>query len=136
MVLDVGVAVDMSLPPHGNGYTCHLLIIRLVVGIDQLDEDRVRPWREAIDDDGIAAGVCPVPCGVVDRHVNVSNLWSYGERRRPEYRHDVQVLGAILNKQHAARQRFRDGRIDNDLRRWVVLERPDSRDPTSLSGGS
>ena len=136
MVLEVGVAVDMSLPPLRNGDPYHFLINRLMVGIDQLDEDRVRPWREAIDDDGIAAGVCPVPCGVVDRHVNVSNLWSYGERRRSEYRHDVQVLGAIVNKQHAARQRFRDGRIDNDLRRWFVWESPGSRDRTCLRGCS
>src|ERR1700704_1256348 len=84
MVLEVGVAVVMSLPPLRNGDPYHLLINRLVVGIDQLDDDRVRPWREAIDDDGIAAGVRPVPCGVVDRHVNVSNLWSDGERRRSE----------------------------------------------------
>src|SRR5258705_12335568 len=130
------ISADTSFTPSRNGDPYHLLINRLMVGVDQFDEDRVRPWREAIDDDGIAAGVCPVPCGVVDRHVNVSNLWSYGERRRCEYRHDVQVLGAILNKQHAARQGFGDGRIDNDLARRLVLKRPDSRDPTSLSGGS
>ena len=103
MVLEVGVAVDMSLPPLRNGDPYHLLINRLVVGIDQLDEDRVRPWSEAIDDDGIAAGVCPVPCGVIDRHVDMSDPGRYGKRRRSEYRHDVQVLDAILNKQHAAR---------------------------------
>src|SRR3989442_13876212 len=136
MMLEVGVAVDMSLPPLRKGDPYPLLINRLVVGIDQLDEDRVRPWREAIDDDGIAAGVCPVPCGVVDRHVNVSNLWSHGERRRSEYRHDVQVLGAILNNQQPTRQGFGDGRIDNDLRRWFVWERPGSTDPTCLPCGS
>src|SRR5258708_4443757 len=134
MVLEVSVAVDMSLPPPGNGDPYHLLINRLVVGIDQLDEDRVRPWREAIDDDGIAAGVCPVPCGVVDRHVNVSNLWSYGERRRSEYRHDVQVLGAILNHHAPARRGVGEGRIDDDLRRWFVLKRLDRRRSIHFSG--
>src|SRR5258705_2328068 len=123
MVLEVGVAVDMSLPPLRNGDPYHFLINRLMVGIDQLDEDRVRPWREAIDDNGIAAGVCPVPCGVVDRHVDVSNPGSYGERRRSKDRHNVQVLGTILNEQYAARQRLCDGRIDDDLRRWFVWGR-------------
>jgi hypothetical protein len=99
------------------------LINRLMVGIDQLDEDRVRPWREAIDDDGISAGVCPMPCGVVDRHVDVSNPRRHGERLRSKHRHDVQVLGTILNEQHAARQRLCDGRIDDDLRRWFVCGR-------------
>ena len=61
MVLEVGVAVDMSLPPLRNGDPYDFLINRLMVGIDQLDEDRVRPWREAIDNDGIAAGVCRSP---------------------------------------------------------------------------
>src|SRR5207249_9978395 len=106
MVLEVGVAVDMSLPPLRNGDAYHFLINRLMVGIDQLDEDRVRAWREAIVDNGIAAGVCPVPCGVVDRRVNVSNLWSDGERCRSEYRHDVLLLRAIMNKSPSARQRI------------------------------
>ena len=123
MVLEVGDAVDMSWPPLRNGDPYYFLINRLMVGVDQLDQNRVRPWREAIDDNGIAAGVCPVPCGVVDRDVDVSNPWSQGERRRSEYRHDVQVLGAILNEQHAARQRLCDGRIDDDLRRWFVWVR-------------
>src|SRR2546423_684766 len=103
MMLEVGVAVDMSLPPLSNGDPYHLLINRLVVGIDQLDEDRVRPWREVIDDNGIAAGVCPVPCGVVDSHVDVSNPGSHGERRRSKDRHNVQVLGAVLNDDPTAR---------------------------------
>ena len=71
MVLEVGVAVDTSFTPSRNGDPYHLLINRLMVGVDQFDEELVRPRREAIDDNGIAAGVCPVPCGVVDSHVDV-----------------------------------------------------------------
>ena len=76
--------VDMSFPPPRNGDPYHFLINRLMVGINQFDEDRVRPWCEAIDNHGIAAGVCPVPRGIIDRHVNMSNPWSHGERRCPK----------------------------------------------------
>ena len=123
MVQVVGVAVDISLPPLRNGDPYHFLINRLMVGIDQLDEDRVRPGCEAIDNDGIAAGVFPVPGGVIDRHVDVPNRGNHCERRRSKDRHNVQVLGTILNEQHAARQRFCHGRIDDDLRRWFISGR-------------
>src|SRR2546425_520513 len=122
MVLEVGVAVDMSLPPLRNGDAYHFLINRLMVGIDQLDEDRVRPWREAIDDNGIAAGVCPVPWGIVDRHMDVSDAGRHGKRGGSKYRHDVQMFGAILNHHPAPRQGFGQRRIDDDLRRWFMLK--------------
>jgi hypothetical protein len=73
MALVIWVAIDMSLPPLGNGDPYDLLINRLIVGINQLDENLVRSRCEAIDNDGIAAGVCPMPCGVIDRHLDVPN---------------------------------------------------------------
>src|SRR5713101_5788962 len=147
MVLEVGVAVDMSLPPLRNGDPYHFLINRLVVGIDQLDEDRVRPWREAIDDDGIAAGVGPVPCGVVDRHVNVSNLWSYGERRRSEYRHDESVprrsfeeRTTISGRPSVSARRVASPRIWRGMRTTGLMSSTGSSssslDPKSASRGS
>ena len=123
MVLGVVIPVDTSFTPSRNGDPYHLLINRLMVGVDQFDEDLVRPRREAIDDDRIAAGVCPVPHGVIDRHVDVSDPGSHVERGRSKDLHNVQVLGTILNKQHAARERLCDGRIENDLRRWFVWSR-------------
>jgi hypothetical protein len=45
MVLEVGVAVDMSLPPLRNDDPYDFLINRLMVGIDQLDEDVCGPAR-------------------------------------------------------------------------------------------
>src|SRR5258706_13207633 len=100
MVLRVVISADTSFTPSRNGDPYHLLINRLMVGVDQFDEDLVRPRREAIDDDGIAAGVCPVPNGVIDRHVDVSDPGSHGERRRSKDRPHMQVLCTILNEQH------------------------------------
>ena len=107
----------------------------LMNGIRQFDQDLVPPGREAIDDDRVAACVCPVPRGVIDRHVDVSDAGRHGKRRRPKYRHDVQILRAILNKHNATRQRSGKGRIEDDLRRWLVLERLGRRCSRRLPGG-
>ena len=106
-----------------------------MVGIHQLDQDLVRPGREAVDNDRIAARVCPVPRGVIDRHMDVPDPGRNRERGRPEHRHEVQILRAILNHHPAMRQRFGQRRIDDDLRRWFALKRFDRRCTTHLPGG-
>ena len=106
-----------------------------MVGIDQLDQDLVPPGREALDNDRIAACVCPVPGGVIDRHMDVSDPGRHGKRGRPEHRHNVQIFRAILNHHPAMRQGFGKRRIDDDLRRWFVLKRLDSRCSAHLPGG-
>ncbi len=83
---------------------------------------------------GLPPAFSPVPRSVIDRRVDVSNPRRHGERRRSKHRTDVQVLGTVLNEQHAARQRFCHGRIDDGLRRWFVWESPGSRGRTSLPG--
>src|SRR5258705_491279 len=135
MALEVGVAVDMSLPPLRNGDLYHFLSNRLMVGIDQLDEDLVRPRREAIDNDGLSAGICPDPRGIVDRHMDVSDTGRDGQRGRSKHRHDVQVLSAILNHYPTPRQGLWQRRIDDDLRGWFVLKRLDRRRSAHLSSG-
>jgi len=92
----------------GNEVSKEVLLNRLkehITAVVSRYKGKVYAWdvvNEAIDDDRIAAGVCPVPNGVIDRHVDVSDPGSYGERGRSKDRHNVQVLGTILNKQHAA----------------------------------
>jgi hypothetical protein len=95
-LLEAGVAVDMSSPLLSHGDPYHFLSNRLMVGIDRLDKDLVQPRCEATDNNGIAAGVRPVPCRVIDRHVDLSNPGSHSERRRAKDRQNVQVLGTIL----------------------------------------
>ena len=68
------------------------LIDWLIVGIHQLDQDLVPPGRETLDNDRIATCGCPVPGGVIDRHMDVSDPGRHGERGRPKYRHDVESL--------------------------------------------
>jgi len=67
--------------------------------------------------------------------MDVSDPWRHGKRGRPEHRHDVQIFRAILNHHPARRQGFGQRRIDDDLRRWFVLKRRDSRGSTYLPGG-
>ena len=51
-----------------------------VVGIDEFNQNLVWPGRKALEDDWIAARICPVPAGVIDCYVNVPNPWRNGER--------------------------------------------------------
>ena len=85
------------------------LINCLMVGIHQLDQGLMRPGREALDNDRVAARVCPVPHGVIDGYMNVSNPGRYGKCSGPEHRHYVQIFRSILNKRNATRQRLGKG---------------------------
>jgi hypothetical protein len=50
-------------------------------------------------------------------------------------RHDVQILGAVLNDDPAARQWFGQRLIDDDPGRWLVLQGLDGGRSAHLSGG-
>ena len=94
-----------------------------VVGIDEFNQNLVRPWRKALENDRISAWVCPVPPGVIDGHVNVSDAGRHGDRGRPIYMRNLQILRAILNERDATRQPIGLRRIDDDLRLWLILGR-------------
>jgi hypothetical protein len=105
----------------------------MVCGLE-LQQDLVGAGREPVQNHGLAAGVGPDPRDVVDRNVDVSNAWGYGERSRAKDRRDVQILRAVLNDDKAARERFGQRRIDNDLPRRLIGNRLDSRRSAYLSG--
>ena len=115
-MLLVVIEVGMSLTPLSNGEPHSAFIDGLMVSVHELNQDLVRPRQQAVDDDGIAAGVGPVPGGVIDRDVDMSDAGRHGERCRSIDRHDLQVLGVIFEEHHAARQPFGARRIDDDLR--------------------
>ena len=75
-----------------------------MIGIRQFDEDLVAPGRETLENDGISAGVCPMPRCVIDRHVDVSNSRGHGDRGRPKYRHDLQILRHVVDGEDAGRR--------------------------------
>ena len=101
----------------------------------QLEQNLVRPGWQAVENHRLSAGIGPDPRGIIDRHMDVSDPGRHGKRGRPKHRHDVQILRAILNHHPATRQGFGQRRIDDDLRRWFVLKRLDSRRSTHLPGG-
>src|ERR1035441_3734558 len=104
----------------------NLLIEGPMVCIDQLDQNLVRSRREAINDDRYAARVCPVPGGVIDRHMDVPKPGSHGKCGRPEYRQDVQILRVIGKKQNATRQWLGLRSVDDELCGWFALRRVNS----------
>ena len=106
-----------------RGRHCNLyraLINRLMDGIRQLDQDLMRPWGKALDDDRVAACVCPVPGGVIDCHMNMSHSRGHCKGGRSEYRNDVQIFRVIGNKHNATRERFGRRLIYDDLRLWLT----------------
>src|ERR1035441_7795609 len=106
-----------------------------MVSILELDKDLMRPGQQAVQNHGLSSRIHPDPRGIIDRHMDVSDPRRHGERSRPEHRCHMQVLRAILNHYTSMRQCFGQRRIDDDLRRWFVLKRLDSRWPTHLPGG-
>ena len=122
-VQPVVIEVGISLAPLWNGEPHPAFIDRLMVRIHELHQDLVRPRQQAVNDDGIAAGMGPVPGSVVDRDVDVSDAWRHGERRRSIDRHDLQVLDPVIEEHHAARQTVGLWRIDRDLRRRLGFVR-------------
>jgi hypothetical protein len=79
------------------------LINYLIAGIYELDQDLMSPGHKALDNNRIPACVCPMPRRLIDGHMDVSNPRGHGERGRPKYRHDVQILRAIPNEDNATR---------------------------------
>ena len=95
---------DSHLRFGGRNRELHRALINwMMVGIHQLDQDLVRPRRKALKNDWVSTSICPVPCGVIDCHMNVPDAGRDGKRSRPEHRHDVQILRAILNDYPAMR---------------------------------
>jgi hypothetical protein len=72
------------------------LVEGLVVRVDELDQDLVRPRRQAVDDEGLAARVSPAPGRVVHGYMNVTDTRRHIESCRTEHLHDPQVFGPVL----------------------------------------
>src|SRR5271169_2588715 len=89
----------------------------LMVRVLELDEDLVRPRRQAVDDERLAARVRPAPVQVIHRHMNVPDARRHREGVRAEYRYDPQVLGAVLDDDPPMSERFRERWVDDDFRR-------------------
>ena len=110
------------------------LVERLVVCAYELDQDLVRPWREAVYGDGLAAGIQPAPGCIVDEDMDVADARRHIDGIRTEHRYDPQVLGPILDDDPAVRQGLSQGRIDDDFRRGLVCDRCYRSWPAHLPG--
>jgi hypothetical protein len=74
------------------------LIQRPVVRVGEDDPNLVRSSGKTDQDQGLAAGVSPVPRCIIDNDVEVPDARRHIERVRAKHRHDPQILGAVLNK--------------------------------------
>lgn len=67
-----------------------------MAGIGEVDSDPMHPRTEALNDERLTSRVDPMPIGIIDGDVKVSDARPYGQRRRPEHVDDAEILGAIL----------------------------------------
>jgi hypothetical protein len=111
------------------------LIDQLMVRSLQLEQDLMRPRWQGVENHGPSAQIGPDPGGVIESHMDVPDPGRHGKRGRPKHRHNVQIFRPILNHHPAMRQGFGQRRIDDDLRRWFVSKRLDSRCSTHVPGG-
>src|ERR1700732_4256953 len=88
------------------------------------------------EDEGLAAGISPVPRRIIHDDMDVPDAGRHTEGIWAEHRYDPEILGTILDKDHAVGEWFGQGRIDNDLRRGLRgRERYDAGRPEHLARG-
>ncbi len=105
-----------------------------MVRVDELDQDLVRPRGKPVHDERLAARVCPVPRRIIHGHMDVPDARRHSEGVRTEHRHDVQVLGAILDDDPSVDERIRKRRIDDNPRRGLTGERCYGSGSTDVPG--
>src|ERR1700682_6283778 len=108
----------------------------LMVRVCQDDLDLVRSCGKTDEDEGLAAGISPVPRRIIHDDVDVPDAGRNIEGIWAEHRYDPEILGTILDKDHAVGEWFGQGRIDNDLRRGLRgRERYDAGRPEHVARG-
>ncbi len=115
------------LSTGGNNKMNNPAVERLMVGIDELDANLMWPRRQANNDQGRAARICPMPRRVVNGDMNVPDARGNFERRRTEHRNDPEILGPILDDNSSLGEPFGNWGINNYLSRRFTDERHDTR---------
>jgi hypothetical protein len=106
----------------------------LMVRVCQNDLDLVRSWGKTDEDEGLAAGVSPVPRRIIHDYMDVSDAGRHIESIWAKHRYDPEILGTILDKDHALGEWSSQGRIYNDLRRGLRgCERYDAGRPEHVA---
>ena len=129
------LASVMAAGPFRNHEGDDPLVEGLVVCVDEFDQDLVRPRGKTVDDQRLAARVCPAPGRIIHGHMDVPNPRRHIEGVRAEHRYDPQVLGAILDDDPALDQRIRKRRIDDNPRRGLTGERHNGSGSTDVPDG-
>src|SRR5258706_11604769 len=88
----------------------------LMVRVCQDDLDLVRSYGKSDEDEGLAAGISPVPRRIIHDDMDVSDAGRHIEGIRAEHRYDPEILGTILDKVHAVVEWVDQVRIDTVLR--------------------
>ena len=77
--------------------------------IGKFDQDAMRSWRPALDNQRLAARVHPMPGPVIHCKVEMPDPWRHIERPWPEHRQDTEIFGPVLNDDQPAGERVRKG---------------------------
>jgi hypothetical protein len=112
----------------------HAIVDGVVVGVNQGNEHLVRTGGKTLQDDWVAARICPYPWGIVEVHMNVSYARRDSQSIGAEHRRNVQVLSTILNDHRSpGGERFGQRRIDDDLRWRLTGDQWDYRGGSTLA---
>jgi hypothetical protein len=95
----------------------------------------VRSYGTSDEDEGLAAGISPVPRRIIHDDMDVSDAGRHIEGIRAEHRHDPQILGAMLDDSQSVGERIRKRRIENNPRRGLNGERYNGGGTADVFGG-
>lgn len=96
-----------------------------VCGVGEFDQQLVGSRGKAGDDDWFAAGVEPVPGGVVEGEVEVAHPRGNVQGGRAVHGEDSEVLGAVSDNRAAHWQLVGEGGIDDEAGWWLGGGRDD-----------
>ena len=71
--------------------------------IGEFNQNAMWARRQSLNDQGFAACIHPMPTGIIECDVDMTDPRHYAECSRTVDRNDTEVVGAVLNDRQAAR---------------------------------
>jgi hypothetical protein len=122
--MKAAVGDTVTSPGHGELENHHLAGEDVVIGVDQLDLHLVRAGRQPGDVDRVdLTRLGPQPRQVIDVDVQMPDPGRYLKGAHPEHGCDAHILHAVLRPEEALGQPCRNRRINDQLRRRLLLYR-------------
>lgn len=103
-----------------RNFEAHRLALYDVMnGVGQFQRDVVRPRCQALYDNRFAVGMDPMPGGIVNRNMQMTDTRSDAQSWRSIERHELHVFQPEGQDHRTFGQRPRERGVDNEVRRWL-----------------